>query len=128
MGVHSALPAPRSPTCHGSPSAPHPALLAQVDAEYDVSGKAAEAAKTAAEGARRVNDAAEELESRWQIRRRMRNAFADLKRTTPQVGLQQGREPPVQSAAHSDVNGADAAQAVSWALPAVLFSGVSGCP
>lgn len=57
----------------------------QVDAEYDVSGKAAEAAKTAAEGARRVNDAAEELESRWQIRRRMRNAFADLKRTTPQL-------------------------------------------
>ncbi|KAL4452302.1 hypothetical protein ABPG75_007964 [Micractinium tetrahymenae] len=57
----------------------------QVDAEYDVSGKAAGAAKTAAEGARRVNDAAEELESRWQVRRRMRNAFTDFKRATPQV-------------------------------------------
>jgi len=61
-----------------------------VDAEYEVSSKAADAARTAAEGARRVNDAAEELESRWQVRRRIRNFFSDLKRTAPQVGNRGG--------------------------------------
>lgn len=81
LGLQKAMPA----TWH----APWPRLL-QVDAEYNVSGKAAEAAKTAAEGARRVNDAAEELESRWQVRRRVRNALADFKRTAPQVGVAGG--------------------------------------
>lgn len=57
----------------------------KVDAEYDVSGKAADAARTAAQNARKVNDAAEELESRFHVRRRIRNAWTDVKRRTPAV-------------------------------------------
>lgn len=55
----------------------------KVDAEYEVKKKAAEAART-------VNEAAEELDSKFQFRSRTRNAFTDAKRMAPRVMRQIG--------------------------------------
>jgi hypothetical protein len=63
----------------------------RVDAEFDVSGKAAEAAQRAAEAARTANEAAEELNSRFQLRRRARTVLSDLRRTLPLVGCGCGK-------------------------------------
>lgn len=57
----------------------------QVDAEFDVSGKASEAARAAAEAARKVNEAAEDADSKFQFRRRSRILWSDLKRSAPLV-------------------------------------------
>ncbi|PSC72212.1 Replicase poly 1ab [Micractinium conductrix] len=57
----------------------------RVDAEYDVSGKAADAARTASKSARRAAEAAEDFESRFHIRRRLRVAWADVKRSAPRT-------------------------------------------
>lgn len=56
-----------------------------MDAEYDVSGKAADAARTASKSARRAAEAAEDFESRFHIRRRLRVAWADVKRSAPRT-------------------------------------------
>ena len=64
----------------------HPPLfLEQVDAEFDVSGKANEAARAAAEAARKVNEAAEDADSKFQFRRKGRVLWSDLKRSAPLV-------------------------------------------
>lgn len=57
----------------------------QVDAEFDVSGKASEAARAAAEAARKVNEAAEDADSKFQFRRKSRILWSDLKRSAPLV-------------------------------------------
>ena len=59
----------------------------QVDAEYDVSGKASEAARKAAEAARKVNEAAEDADSKFHFRRKAQILWSDLKRNAPLVRL-----------------------------------------
>jgi hypothetical protein len=58
----------------------------KVDAEFDVSGKASEAARAAAEAARKVNEAAEDADSKFQFRRKGRILWSDLKRSAPVWG------------------------------------------
>lgn len=57
----------------------------QVDAEYEVSRKAAEAARAAEEAARKLNNAAEDVDSRFHVRYRVRNFWRDIKRAAPLV-------------------------------------------
>lgn len=72
-------------SCLAPPACGLPKPPAQVDAEFDVSGKASEAARAAAEAARKVNEAAEEADSKFQFRRRARILWSDLKRAAPMV-------------------------------------------
>lgn len=67
------------------PSPPAPSPLRQVDAEYDVSGKAADAARAAEEAARRLGEAAEDADARYQVRGRAQNLWRDIKRGAPAV-------------------------------------------
>ena len=50
----------------------------QVDEEYGVRGKAAQAAQN-------INDAAESIQSKYNLRQRLRNFMADVRRTAPGV-------------------------------------------
>lgn len=68
-----------------------PLCLTQVDADFDVSGKANEAARAAAEAARKVNEAAEDADSKFQFRRKGRILWSDLKRSAPLVRATAGR-------------------------------------
>ncbi|KAL4857299.1 hypothetical protein ACK3TF_002585 [Chlorella vulgaris] len=64
----------------------------KVDQEYDVSGRAADVAQKAAEAAQTAAGAAQgvnnELESRFQFRRKTRNFFTDFKRRLPYMWRQ----------------------------------------
>lgn len=74
------------PVTHLHNRCPHPTQMQpQVDAEFDVSGKASEAARAAAEAAKKVNEAAEDADSKFQFRRKSRILWSDVKRSAPLV-------------------------------------------